>query len=78
MNAGLRNLAESLGVPTLVTGDVHAHHQRRAPLQDVLVAVRNRSSLDGCEAVICGRGGGSSRADSITRAAAGCRRILQG
>src|SRR4051795_3715225 len=49
-NAVLRNLAESLGVPTLVTGDVHAHHQRRAPLQDVLVAVRNRSSLDGCEA----------------------------
>src|SRR3954462_1916108 len=49
-NAGLRRLAESLGVPTLVTGDVHAHHQRRAPLQDVLVAVKQRSSLDGCEA----------------------------
>jgi error-prone DNA polymerase len=49
-NADLRHLAESLGVLTLVTGDVHAHHPRRAPLQDVLVAVRNRSSLDGCEA----------------------------
>src|SRR5204863_8070159 len=49
-NASLRNLAESLGVPTIVTGDVHAHHPRRAGLQDVLVAVRNRSSLDGCEA----------------------------
>jgi error-prone DNA polymerase len=49
-NAALRHLAESLGVPTLVTGDVHAHHLRRAPLQDVLVAVRHRSSLDGCEA----------------------------
>jgi error-prone DNA polymerase len=49
-NAALRHLAEELGVPTLVTGDVHAHHPRRAPLQDVLVAVRNRSSLDGCEA----------------------------
>jgi error-prone DNA polymerase len=49
-NAALRQLAEELGVPTLVTGDVHAHHPRRAPLQDVLVAVRNRSSLDGCEA----------------------------
>src|SRR5690242_343892 len=48
-NAALRDLAESLGVPTLVTGDVHAHHSRRAPLQDVLVAVRHRSSLDGCE-----------------------------
>jgi len=49
-NTALRHLAESLGVPTLVTGDVHAHHPRRAPLQDVLVAVRHRSSLDGCEA----------------------------
>ena len=49
-NARLRDLAESLGVPTLVTGDVHSHHPRRARLQDVLVAVRNRSSLDGCEA----------------------------
>jgi len=49
-NAALRELAESLGVPTIVTGDVHAHHQRRAPLQDVLVAVRHRSALDGCEA----------------------------
>jgi error-prone DNA polymerase len=49
-NSALRQLAESLGVPTLVTGDVHAHHSRRAPLQDVLVAVRQRSSLDGCEA----------------------------
>lgn len=49
-NAALRRLAESLGVPTVVTGDVHAHHPRRAPLQDVLVAVRHRSALDGCEA----------------------------
>jgi error-prone DNA polymerase len=49
-NVALRHLADSLGVPTLVTGDVHAHHPRRAPLQDVLVAVRHRSSLDGCEA----------------------------
>jgi error-prone DNA polymerase len=49
-NALLRELAESLGVPTIATGDVHAHHPRRAALQDVLVAVRHRSSLDGCEA----------------------------
>jgi error-prone DNA polymerase len=49
-NAALRDLAASLGVPTIATGDVHAHHPRRAPLQDVLVAVRHRSSLDGCEA----------------------------
>src|SRR6266545_6319928 len=49
-NALLRDLAASLGLPTIATGDVHAHHRRRAPLQDVLVAVRHRSSLDGCEA----------------------------
>jgi hypothetical protein len=35
-------------------------------------------ALDGCEAVICGRGGDASRADSIARAADGCRRILLG
>jgi error-prone DNA polymerase len=46
----LRDLAETLGVATIATGDAHAHHSRRAPLQDVLVAVRNRTSLDGCEA----------------------------
>jgi error-prone DNA polymerase len=49
-NAALRELADVLGAPTIVTGNVHAHHRRRAPLQDVLVAVRHRSSLDGCEA----------------------------
>jgi error-prone DNA polymerase len=48
--AQLRDLAAALGVGTIVTGDVHAHHPRRAPLQDVLVAVRHRTSLDGCEA----------------------------
>jgi error-prone DNA polymerase len=47
-NADLRDLAELLDVPTIVTGDVHAHHLRRAPLQDVLVAIRHRSALDGC------------------------------
>src|SRR5260221_14153 len=31
------------------TGGVHAHHERRAPLQDALVAIRCRTSLDGCE-----------------------------
>jgi error-prone DNA polymerase len=49
-NAFLRDLAESLRILTVATGDVHAHDPRRAPLQDVLVAVRNRTSLEGCEA----------------------------
>jgi error-prone DNA polymerase len=48
-NAALRDLAEALKVQTVVTGDVHAHDHRRAALQDVLVAVRCRTSLDGSE-----------------------------
>src|SRR4051795_3272655 len=48
-NAALRDLAAALSVQTIATGDVHAHDQRRAALQDVLVAVRCRTSLDGCE-----------------------------
>src|SRR5436305_1283189 len=45
----LTDLAASLGVRTVATGDVHAHDRRRAALQDVLVAVRCRTSLEGCE-----------------------------
>jgi len=47
--AALRDLAEALGVQTVTTGDAHAHHRRRTALQDVLVAIRCRTSLDGCE-----------------------------
>jgi error-prone DNA polymerase len=45
----LRDLAEHLGVEMVATGDVHAHHPRRTLLQDVLVAIRCRTSLEGCE-----------------------------
>ncbi|HEY7380803.1 MAG TPA: error-prone DNA polymerase [Gaiella sp.] len=45
----LRDLAEHLGVETVATGNVHAHSRRRAVLQDVLVAIRCCTSLDGCE-----------------------------
>ncbi len=48
-NAALSELAETLRVPTVATGDVHVHHPRRSRLQDVLVAIRNRTTLDGCE-----------------------------
>src|SRR6478672_5261715 len=48
-NSRLRELAETLGVQTVATGDVHAHDRRRAVLQDVLVAVRCHTSLEGCE-----------------------------
>jgi error-prone DNA polymerase len=48
-NALLCDLAEHLGVQTVATGDVHAHHPRRTLLQDALVAIRCRTSLEGCE-----------------------------
>jgi len=48
-NAALRDLAGVLRVPTVVTGDVHAHDSRRTALQDVLVSIRHRTSLDGSE-----------------------------
>jgi error-prone DNA polymerase len=48
-NAALRDLAADLGVGTVATGNVHAHHPRRTRLQDVLVAIRTHASLDGCE-----------------------------
>jgi error-prone DNA polymerase len=48
-NARLEELAAHLRVPTVATGDVHAHHIRRARLQDALVAIKHRTSLDGCE-----------------------------
>jgi error-prone DNA polymerase len=48
-NAALVDLAETLRVPTVATGDVHAHNARRAKLQDALVAIKQRTSLDGCE-----------------------------
>jgi error-prone DNA polymerase len=48
-NAALRDLAEVLGVDTVVTGDPHAHARSRVGLQDALVAIRNRTSLEGSE-----------------------------
>ena len=48
-HATLRDLAAHLGVETVATGNVHAHAPRRALLQDALVAIRCRTSLDGCE-----------------------------
>src|SRR2546423_3145973 len=39
-NAALRDLAQTLKVQTVATGNVHAHNASRSTLQDVLVAVR--------------------------------------
>jgi error-prone DNA polymerase len=49
-NAALRELAATLGVRTVATGNAHAHAPGRVRLQDALVAIRNRTSLEGCEA----------------------------
>ncbi|MDQ3669868.1 MAG: PHP domain-containing protein, partial [Actinomycetota bacterium] len=48
-NNALRDLAAALGVRTIVTGDAHAHAPSRVQLQDVLVAIKHKTSLDGCE-----------------------------
>jgi error-prone DNA polymerase len=48
-NARLRDLAAHVGAQTVVTGNVHAHTARRTALQDVLVSIRHRTSLDGSE-----------------------------
>jgi error-prone DNA polymerase len=48
-NEHLRTLAETLGVQTVATGDVHAHDHRHAFLQDAMVAIRHRTSLEGAE-----------------------------
>jgi error-prone DNA polymerase len=48
--AALRALAADLGVRTVATGDVHAHHPRRLRLQDALVSVKQKTSLEACEA----------------------------
>jgi error-prone DNA polymerase len=48
-NRWLGSLAESLGVPSVATGDAHAHHRSRLALQDALVAVRLGATLDETE-----------------------------
>ena len=46
--AALSRLAADAGLRTVATGNVHYHRQERHRLQDVLVAIRHRTTLDGC------------------------------
>jgi error-prone DNA polymerase len=46
--ARLVALAERVGVPYVATGNVHYHRRERHRLQDVLVAIRHRTTLDAC------------------------------
>ena len=45
----LARLAEAAGLPVATTGNIHAHSPERALLQDALVAVRHRLTLDASE-----------------------------
>ncbi|MBJ7330434.1 MAG: DNA polymerase III subunit alpha [Solirubrobacteraceae bacterium] len=48
-NRGLASLARRLEIPTVATGNVHAHSRERAYLQDAFVAVRSGQTLDASE-----------------------------
>src|SRR5919109_2073292 len=48
-NRALEALARRLGMPTVATGDVHAHDRSRALLQDAFVAIREHTTLDASE-----------------------------
>jgi error-prone DNA polymerase len=48
-NRRLARLAESLGLATVATGNVHAHTRARAPLQDAFVAITHHTTLDASE-----------------------------
>ena len=53
----LSRLADRLALPVVATGNVHYHHPERHRLQDVMVAIRNRTTLDGSHAVRRGNAG---------------------
>jgi error-prone DNA polymerase len=46
LNRALCDLADSTGLPLVATTDVHYHRRERHRLQDVLVAIRHRTTLD--------------------------------
>jgi len=45
-NRALARLARKVGVEIIATGDVHYHDQARHRLQDALVAIKNRTTLE--------------------------------
>ncbi len=45
-NRSLADLAESLGLGVVATGNVHYHERERHRLQDVLVAIKHRTTLE--------------------------------
>jgi error-prone DNA polymerase len=51
LTTALCDLADSLHLGVVASGDVHYHTRARHRLQDVLVAIRHRSTLEGSHAV---------------------------
>ncbi|HXF96892.1 MAG TPA: error-prone DNA polymerase [Gemmatimonadales bacterium] len=51
LTAALGDLADSLRLGVVASGDVHYHRRERHRLQDVLVAIRHRATLDGSHPV---------------------------
>ena len=49
-NRSLGRLADRLNIPVVATGNVHYHRPERHRLQDVLVSIRNRTTLNGSHA----------------------------
>lgn len=50
-NRALARLADRLGLGVVATGNVHYHRRGLAHLQDVLVSIRHRTTLDGSHAL---------------------------
>jgi len=50
-NRALMDIADAVGLPTVATGNVHYHVRERHRLQDALVAIRHRTTLDGSHTV---------------------------
>jgi error-prone DNA polymerase len=81
----LRALARRLQVPTVATGDVHAHTAMRALLQDAFVSVREGVSLDGSEVqrrpnhthVLASPGGMAARFEAVPEAVAETVRLAE-
>ena len=51
LSRALADIADGAALSVVASGDVHYHRRERHRLQDVLVAIRNRVTLDGSHAV---------------------------
>src|SRR6184192_1588027 len=51
LTRALKDLADSLQLGVVASGNVHYHKRERHRLHDVLVAIRHRTTLDGCHNV---------------------------